>query len=225
MSDEKANAADRPPGKLVSDLIGAHHGPILVVGGGIHVPEEMAYLREHNAVPSFVISANGHAFKAGLQADYIVCKDEAHTETKERMEDLLRPHGVPIISPQPWGDYVMRDWPYQGNSGLHAILVVIPIGFDFYQDGTYWYDPEAPNVSRGRAGRSEQSRVESLARLSAGASIRPLTGPLLRAFPRFTPWGVLPARKTPEVVNHYVLYGRETRRERDRRLMKRFIGA
>lgn len=231
MSSESETVAAPPPSKRVSDLIGAHQGPILVVGGGVHVPEEVAYLRERNAVPSVVISANGHAFKAGFQANYIVCKDDIHTETKERMEDLMRPFGVPIISPQPWADYVMHDWPYQGNSGLYAILVavlmgghpVIPIGFDFYQEGTYWYDPEASNVSRGN--RVDRTRISKLGQMAAGASVRPLSGPLLNEFPRFLPHATLPARKTPEIVNHYVLYGRETRRERDRRLMKRFIGA
>lgn len=236
MSDSSANAAAPAVGSSqsrdIAELIGKGSGLILVVGGGMSVPTDLAALDALGLKPSVIVSANGHAVKAGLKPDYIVCKDDVHTETGEKMEELLRPIGAPIVSPQSWADIRLRDWPIDGNSGIYAIAFavllgghpVVPIGFDFYLQGTYWHDPDAPNISRkSAASRDYLRRVVKLERWTRGAAIRPLSGPLLKTFPRLGAF-YLPPRRRPPIEEHYTVFGNESRRERDRRILRQPAG-
>jgi hypothetical protein len=170
-----------------------------------------------------VFSANGHAQKLNVRADYIVCKDHTHTETRERMEPLLRPLGVPIIARHYWADYRLPFWPIQGNSGMMALGVaalagcapIFPIGFDCYQNGTYFHDPGAKNVSRGLRDSLWRSRYQRLQAKLLTADIRLLErSPLSVAFPQHTP-GMAPRGEIPPVFDAYrgmqTHYGRALR--------------
>ena len=185
----------------VSQLVGALYRkfegrPALVVGGGPSAPAQYAEVISalHNPV---VVSANGHAAKLGLQPDFVVCKDHQHTETKELMEPALRAIGAPLVSRHYWADYRLSGWPIQGNSGMMALgfavmlgcRPVVPIGFDCYQNGTYFHDLTAKNISIGLRESMWESRYQRFARRLEGASIRPLAGPLCKHYPRFNPAG------------------------------------
>lgn len=180
---------------LVGAMYCAHfERPALIVGGGPSAPEQYAKVISalHNPI---VISANAHAWKLGVDAHYIVCKDHRHTETKELMEDLLRPYGVPIFSRQYWADHRLVQWPVQGNSGQMALGVatlmgcapIVPIGFDGYDKGTYFHDLHAKNVSQGIRPAHWDLRYKRMASKLELAPIRTLGGPVARAFPRFDP--------------------------------------
>lgn len=178
---------------LVSDLYLRHAGrPVLVVGGGPSAPAQL--LEVSHLCNPVIVSANGHAVKLGLQPDYIFCKDHQHTETKELMEDVLRPIGAPIVGRHYWMDYRAPFWPVQGNSGMMAIALgvllggtpVVPIGFDSYQNGTYFHDLKAPNVSLGRLGSHWRSRYQRLAMRLTGGAVRVLDDTLAAGFPRYT---------------------------------------
>ncbi len=194
---------------LVSALYGAHTGrQILVVGGGPSAPSQLRQLSLDNLI---VISANAHAFKLGLTPDYIVCKDHQHTETKQFMEPALRPYGVPIVTRNHWGDFRIPHWPAQGNSGAMAIglaalmgaSLIVPIGMDGYQAGTYFHDLDAPNVSAGRPSGHWKSRFDRLRARLDGAVIRPVDGLMLQTFPAYKPGALLPKARIPFAFEMY----------------------
>lgn len=143
-----------------------------------------------------VISANGHAFRIpGLQIDFIVCKDDRHTETGEFMRDRLTPLDTPIIGRHWWADYRLPEWPVSINSGLMAIAVaamlgggpIYPVGFDFFQEGTYFYDPKAPNIGRGKKNNEIRRDIVKAAELTLGTQVKPVSGPLLEVFKSTAP--------------------------------------
>jgi hypothetical protein len=202
----------RPGGHHVAELYAAHLGrPIIVVGGGPSAPEQLARLNPQNSV---LIFANGHGFKLGLKPDYIVCKDEIHTETKQPTEPQLRAHGdYPILTRHAWADYRMVQWPSQGNSGQLAIALgalmggkpILPIGFDCYQEGMYFHQMEGKNVSQGRfEGMWRSSFTRIMLRLE-GAVIRALGRPLTHTFKPYDPMEVLPEPMIPAIFDKYRL--------------------
>lgn len=172
----------------LSDLVGVFSGKgaALVVGGGMRALADLEELRGQQFAAVF--AANDHAFRLPLQqpVDFIVCKDDKHTETGERMQKRLKIHETPIVTRHWWGDYRALDWNIQGNSGLMAIALAVtlgcnpiyPIGFDFYQEGTYWYDPNAHNVSRGRNHADTRHKAEVIRRGAQGVDILAPSGPL-----------------------------------------------
>lgn len=177
-----------PVGRLVSALYRAHEGrPAIVVGGGPSAPAQLEQLRHLDAV---IVSANAHAWKLGLGAHFIACKDHRHTESKLEMEGLLRPYGVPIVSRHHWADFRLTQWPIQGNSGQIALGLavlmgcrpVIPIGFDCYQSGTYFHDADAKNVSNGLRPTMWTMRYRRMAGKLEMSPIRVFPGPLRDAF-------------------------------------------
>lgn len=205
---------------LASELYGVFMGyPAVVVGGGPSAPRLWAELAPiHRQM--LVISANGHAARLGLTPDLIVCKDHTHTETKELMEPGLRKLGRPIASRHYWADFRLPKWPIQGNSGQMAIGVaalmgcapIFPIGFDCYQNGTYFHDPDAQNVSRGLKDTMWRSRYMRMKAKLLPADVRLLEPSLLSvAFPLHTP-GVPGRPGIPPVFEVYrdmrTYYGR-----------------
>jgi hypothetical protein len=158
-----------------------------------------------------VISANGHAAKLGLKPDFVVCKDHRHTETKELMEPALRALGAPLVSRHYWADYRLTGWPIQGNSGMMALgfavmlgcRPVVPIGFDCYQNGTYFHDLHAKNVSHGLRPSMWDSRYQRFARRLEGAPIRPLAGQLCKVYPRFNPAELFAQPHMPVALQSY----------------------
>lgn len=202
-------------GRHAAALYARHFGqPIIVIGGGPSAPGQWASLPAPWREAAVKVFANGHGFKLGLEPDFIVCKDDVHTETKQRMEPMLRAHGdYPIVAPHPWADYIMQGWPSQGNSGQLAIALaammggwpVIPVGFDCYQNGTYFHAPDAPNVSLGRLESAWRHGMTRLMRRLDGAVIRALDGVMARMFPRFDPAEVLPEPRIPAIFDKYGL--------------------
>lgn len=198
------------PRRLVTDLYGMQLGrPAIIVGGGPSAPEQLEQIRGNASF--LVISANGHAAKLGLQADYVFCKDHVHTETKQLMEPCVRPLGAPIVSHLYWAEYRTPKWPVQGNSGMQAIALaamlgcapIIPIGFDCYQEGTYFHDPKAKNVSAGKKPGYWQNRYGRLKLRLEGAAIRSVGGPLTATFEPYNRHERFPAPVIPHALQHY----------------------
>lgn len=158
-----------------------------------------------------VISANGHAWAAGIRPDYIFCKDHRHTETGELMELLVRFDGVPVVTQHHWADYRAAGWPVQGNSGMMALALaalmgcapIIPVGFDCFLGPTYFHAPAQRNVSLGRPPGYWKSRIERLKGRLEGAAIRPISGPLLQAFKRYHPGETIAPPEAPRVFDPY----------------------
>lgn len=187
--------------------------PIVVIGGGPSAPAAWASLPDYVKANAVVIFANGHGFKLGLKPDYIVCKDDVHSETKEKMEPQLRAHGpYPIISRFEWADYNMSGIPAQGNSGQLAIAIaalmggapIIPIGIDGYgTDGTYFHDLAAVTCSNGRRESVWRSSMTRMSLRLEGAAIRSISGILTFMFPRFNPAERFETPVIPAVFRDY----------------------
>lgn len=200
-----------PLKRLIADLYACCRGfPVLVVGGGPSAPSDLEVVRA--LLPTAgIVSANGHATKLGLTPDWIFCKDDTHSETGERMEDLLRPIGVPIVGRHWWCDYRAPRWGVQGNSGAMAIALaalmggqpIIPIGFDSYQGATYFHDPTSSNVSLGKFEGHWHARYQRLAARLTGAFIRPVSGLLTQSFPTFDPAESAPPFHIPTCFDMY----------------------
>lgn len=181
---------------ILPQLVYSSAQPVIVVGGGMRALTDLARIPDAVREVALVVSANDHGFKIPeLRVDYIVCKDHMHTELHKPMQELLNVYNTPIITRQWWGDIRMVDWSLQNNSGLDAIAVacllssgaVIPIGFDFFQEGTHWHEPDAPNVSRGRRLTAFAKRLAKLQE-RLGSQVWPISGPLTTRFkPLSTP--------------------------------------
>jgi len=213
--------------------MGAHVGrPIVVIGGGPSAPRQWGAVAAHLHQP-VRISANGHAFKLGTGADYIFCKDHRSTETHQLMEPALREHGVPLISRHYWADFRAVYWPVSGNSGMMAVALaalmggspIIPIGFDSYQNGTYFHNLAITNVSLGRSPGHWQMRYKRMRDSLAGAVVRPVDGPLADVYPRFDPAEALPPAEIPAAFapyrtmrTHCVRFTAATTEQYDRRV-------
>lgn len=200
----------------VDSLYAKHLGrPVIVIGGGPSAPSQWAALPEYVREDAVLIFANAHGFKLGLKPDYIVCKDDVHTETKKPMEPQLRAYGdYPIVARHEWADIKLeKNWPIQGNSGQLAIglaaLVggkpIIPIGIDCYQQGTYFHSPNEKNVSGGRRESLWRSSMTRLMLRLEGAAIRAPSGILALMFPRYDPTERFPAPVVPKIFDRYRL--------------------
>ncbi len=175
---------------ILPQLVYSSAQPVIVVGGGMRALTDLAQIPAAIREVALVVSANDHGFKIPeLRVDYIVCKDHMHTELHKPMQEWLNVYNTPIITRQWWGDIRMVDWNLQNNSGLDALAVacllssgpVIPIGFDFFQEGTHWHEPDAPNVSRGRRMSAFTRRLAKL-RERLGDQVCPISGPLTTWF-------------------------------------------
>lgn len=204
----------------VSALYNAHAGrPILVIGGGPSVPTDLAQIPGWQDM--LQISANGHGFKVpGARPSFIFTKDNAECPPRPRnpragpfplMEPQMRVHGVPIISIQYWADYRCAHWPFQGNSGQHALAVgilmggapVIGVGFDCFQGPTYFHSDGA-NVSGGKKPGYWQFRYRRYAdRFRGPVRIRGVSGQLVETFGRYDPMETFVGESMPEVLKVY----------------------
>lgn len=104
---------------------------MIVIGGADTALDD--YRRAKKAyLGAFIISANQHAWKLGIQAHMAVCVDSYHTKIKKDMREVLQPFGVPIVSQLWWADYHMTDWRnrlgYSVGSGLMALMAGILLG-------------------------------------------------------------------------------------------------
>ncbi len=193
-----------PLKRLVSALYGTNLGkPCIVIGGGPSALDDLAKIPGWQDM--LQISANGHGFKVpGASPSYIFTKDDAECPPRPRkpgagpfppMEPQMRVHGVPIISIQYWADYRCAAWPFQGNSGQHALAVgalmgsapTIGVGFDCFQGRTYFHS-DGPNVSGGKKPGYWQYRYSRFRdRFRGGVSIRGVSGQLVDTFGRYDP--------------------------------------
>jgi len=204
----------------VAALYNAHAcHPILVIGGG---PSALTDLPQIPGWQSMVqISANGHAFKLpGAKPRYIFTKDNAECPPRPRkpnaepfklMEPQMRAFGVPIISLQYWADYRCAHWPFQGNSGQHALAVatlmggapVISVGIDCFMGQTYFHG-DAANISKGKSRSYWQVRFRRYAeRFRCAPRIRALSGPVAETFGRYDPAETFQGVFIPPVFSLY----------------------
>jgi len=209
-----------PLKRCVSELYNAYAGqPILVIGGG---PSVLTDLSQISGWQSMVqISANGHAFKLPeARPSFIFTKDNAECPPRPRnpragpfplMEPQMRVFGVPIISLQYWADYRCASWPFQGNSGQHALAVgvlmggapVIGVGFDCFQGPTYFHS-DGPNVSAGRNPGYWQYRFRRFAeRFRCQVRIRALSGQVAETFGKYNPAETFTGEVMPAVFLAY----------------------
>lgn len=196
---------------LFGQLAGKYRGPILVVGGGMRCWSDIEALGKSQHYQA-IISANEHACKIpGLPVDFIVCKDDKHTENGEWMRDRLAPYNLPIISRHWWADYRLPEWKLQGNSGLMAIAVaaamgggpIYPVGFDFYQEGTHFHDPNARNMSRGKPTSAIKRDIMPVSEACLGTEVRPVSGMLTAVFKPYQPGPFISRYLEPAIVSKY----------------------
>lgn len=190
--------------ELITSLFGRYDGnPILVIGGGPSVNEDLPRLVADGFKPACVISANEHGFmQSAFPVDFAVNVDKHHCALKRHMAEILRPFGKPIINRHSWADYRLPEWTFSGNTGLTAIAVacvlggdpVVPIGIDFWSSGRHYFHKPyelTKREQRWMASRKAPSgpdrRLRNLMQFARGATIRPVSGPLLTAFPAGNP--------------------------------------
>ena len=131
------------PYRTLRELVYARFGvPAVVMGGGPSLPGALE--RCPGRGDAVYISANDHGAKlAGC--DYIVAHD--------KIEDRIRPFGVPLVSRHLWADIRYLSFPAP-NSGViaawvAAMLGCAPIyiaGMDCWSGGTYWHNPKAKSA-------------------------------------------------------------------------------
>ncbi|MBP8233992.1 MAG: hypothetical protein KAY22_16970 [Rhizorhabdus sp.] len=192
---------------VIADLFDRWNGkPILVLGGGPSVSKDLPALA---LTPACVISANDHGkHQTRFPVDIFVNCDKIHCMLKVPMESILRPLGGLIVNRHSWADYRLAEWQFSGNSGLTAIAVaaalggdpVLVTGIDMWKEGRiYFHDTDPAVVPRRRrfvkpaVTRRDRDVLRPLKAFVAGANVRPLSGPLTEAFPKFDPGEVLPA--------------------------------
>lgn len=186
----------------VTDLFDTYYGkPALMIGGGPSARVDLPKLEEAGFAPGLVISANEHGFYQGhYKVDFIVNVDKLHCAKRIKMEDFLRPFGVPIINQHTWADYRLVEWRFQANSGITAVAVccllgawpVVVTGCDLFGTGRkYFHDEDQKNkIPRPKTGPPSHyalQRMKDLQKWSVNYPIRPVSGPLLEFFDAWTP--------------------------------------
>jgi hypothetical protein len=160
---------------LISALNGKHKGQSCVVMcGGVSLPESIKGLEA-----DVWISANQHGAML-RKVDYIVYTDVVHQVTKEPMAPMLRKYGVPLISKRFDSDYRIPEFPFNGNSGMQAVVIacmlecdpIIVVGMDFYQGGTYFHDVNAISSGVSRSDDSTEERIKNLVTATQGYNVR-----------------------------------------------------
>ena len=190
---------------LISKLFDEYAGgPILVIGGGPSVSDDLPRLVADGFEPACVISANDHGPKQSFYpVNYLVNVDRWHCEKKVPMQEILRPYVLPIINRHSWADFRLPDWTFYGNSGLTAIAVavalggnpVVATGIDMWQHGRYYFHiPIKEQHQRRTEGRMmskvgvrdrAQKAINPLMSFARGANLRPVSGPLTASFKQY----------------------------------------
>jgi hypothetical protein len=168
----------------VRDLLLKHAGArIAVIGGGPSRIEQAARLPEGTVC----LSANQHGCLT-RPCEYIVACDN--------IETMLRPYGVPIISPHRWADYRMSEHPQLLYTGMHSAWVawmlgareILLVGMDCYADprGNYAEGVVDPVPDRVR-GVDQQIKYWKKVLACIPVPIRAMAGPLVPVFGAFDP--------------------------------------
>jgi hypothetical protein len=101
--------------------------PILVLGGGPTVNEALELVPAD--YPACVISANEHGFSQHkFHVDFIAYIDIRHGRLLRRMQDVLKPYGVPTISIYESADYQLDGKQFGRNAGFLAIQAAAELG-------------------------------------------------------------------------------------------------
>lgn len=179
------------PYRTLRELVHAYKGmPAVVMGGGPSLPGELE--RCPGRGQALYISANDHGAKL-VGCDYIVAHD--------KIEERLRPFGVPLVSRHLWADIRYVTFP-AANSGVIAAWVAAmfgcaPIhiaGMDCWTGGTYWHDPNAKSAGHLLSRDVHLGRWRQLM-TTAPAEYRPMgsvLGDAVRAWAVQTPAGPAP---------------------------------
>jgi hypothetical protein len=192
--------------QLISALFDRWNGqPILVIGGGKSVSLDLPKL---GITPACVISANDHgAHQSFFKVDLYVNVDKIHCMKKVPMQQIMCGLGAPVVNKHSWADYRLPDWHFTGNTGLTSVAVaaalggnpVLVTGLDFWHEGrVYFHESEkiaAPRRNRfvrASVTRRDREAMRPLKVFTAGANIRPLSGPMCEVFPKYDPDQVLP---------------------------------
>lgn len=186
--------------QLISALFGRwEQQPALVIGGGPSVLKDLPRLA---ITPALVISANDHGMHQDrFKVDLITNVDKMHCLLKRPMEEILRPHGVPIVNRHSWADYRLPDWALAGNTGMQAIALaallganpVIVTGIDmtgpiyFHDTGAKAPKDKKPDKRKGAARRRQRETITPLVQFTKGARIRPMSGALTAWFQQYDP--------------------------------------
>lgn len=193
--------------QLVSALLDRWvNKPILVIGGGPSVTADLARL---DIEPACVISANEHGFhQKKFHVDLVVNVDKVHCMLKQPMQDVLRPHGAPIVNRHSWADYRLPDWRFAGNTGLTAVALaavlggapVIVTGIDMWHGGRQyfhkvpWADDKKKRRVRPSITRRNRETLRPLQEFVKGVAVRPMSGPMTKIFPTYDPTEIFTAR-------------------------------
>lgn len=137
---------DWPPYQTVRALINRHPGRAAVVMGGgpslgegvLRCPEDALY---------FDVNAHGHRW---VQQHDAGARKVAYTVACDKIEERVKPIGVPIVSRHMWADYRLLFMPAPSSAVAAAFVArlmgcapIIVCGIDLYQTGTYHDDPHA----------------------------------------------------------------------------------
>lgn len=169
--------------------------PIAVICGG---PSALRNMHVIDGCAAY-ISANDHGCRL-RPCDYITACDLVHTVEKVDMEQRLRVHGTPIVSPLFYADYRLTDWTYDGNSGMHAIYVawllgghpIIVVGLDCYTgDRSYFHSQGKSSGGHAKDAAHFEDSARRLSDMMPGAVVRLVDSPLT-TWPRYDAAELLP---------------------------------
>lgn len=159
-------------------LILAHKGKrVCVMGGADRLASDLASVEA-----DVYISTNAHGVDI-RKPDYLLAMDNIHGRLKVPMGTFLREKSdAPIISPHPYADILLGDWPQNPRFVLSGMIgawcaymmgakVVILAGMDGYGGGDSGWLDEARKISR---------EINCPVRVAGG-------GPLTKVWPAYDP--------------------------------------
>lgn len=137
-----------------NDLILKHKGKVFcVMGGSDSLEQDLKKIKA-----DIYISTNAHGVEF-ITPDYVLAMDEINTRTKQKMIEHIRERtDAPIISPRPYADYQLIDYPQAPRDVLSGMIaawasymmgakVVILAGMDAY-DGKSGFVHEGTKIAR-----------------------------------------------------------------------------
>jgi hypothetical protein len=188
--------------RVISELYETYRGkPALVIGGGPSVPADLAQLTQFR--PALVLSANEHGHRQdSFPVDYTVHCDKIHVLKRDErgkhldMAHYLSQFGKPRISRWATADVRLEDWKFITNSGATAVAVaavlgcspIVVTGLDYWATGrVYFHEPSNQKTKTYPPSSTPDRRLSPLRQFVGDAHIRPMSGLLLTAWPKYDP--------------------------------------
>lgn len=188
--------------QMAGVLVGQRQGPILVVGGAPSVSDEWRWLQEQGVRREDirVIGANDHAHFYGFKPDYVcVNNNTSYRHNDALFEPILRKlmPEAKLLSRHWWGDYRSQKL-RPANSGMKAVEWAVALGGNpVIVIGIQHYDTPKPYGHKDKFSESKlvaayrkppeyfrkQERI--LVEECAGVSVRTVSGPLCKIFPKY----------------------------------------